>query len=116
VDINVLVDYLENATPANMRRQLAYANRIKKNWIAQELTGSDAVAFIMAKNTIITALEKPKPRRLSSDWELAGIDLETGKVMWKQRLPSSVLPGSVLVDRYGRIIVVHEDGSVSCLG
>ena len=116
VDIAVLKEYLEKATPANMRRQLAYANTIKKNWTAQELTGSDAVAFVMANNAIITALEKPRPRRLSSDWVLAGLDPETGKVMWKQQLPSAALPGGVLINRYGRIIVVHEDGSVSCLG
>jgi len=116
VDIAVLVEYIEKATPANMRRQLAYANTIKKSWTAQELTGSDAVAFVIAKNAIITTLEKPRPRWLSSDWVLAGLDPETGKVMWKQRLPSAALPGGVLVDRYGRIIVVHEGGSVSCLG
>jgi len=116
VDTDVLVEYLEKATPADMRRQLAYANRIKKNWTAQELMGSDVVAFVMANNAVITALEKPRPRRLSSDWELAGLDPETGKVMWKQRLPSAALPGGVLVDRNSRIIVVHEDGSVSCLG
>ena len=34
----------------------------------------------------------------------------------QQQLTSAALPGGVLVDRYGRIIVVHEDGSVSCLG
>ncbi len=116
VDTDVLVDYLEQATAPDMRRQLAYANRIKKNWTAQELAGSDAVAFVMADNAVVTVLEKPRPRQLSSDWELAGLDPETGKVMWRQRLQSAALPGGVLVDRNGRIIVVHEDGSVSCLG
>ena len=70
----------------------------------------------MADNAVVTVLEKPRPRRLASDWELAGLDPETGKVMLRQRLQSAVLPGGVLVDRNGRIIVVHEDGSVSCLG
>ena len=80
----------------------------------QELKNSDTVAFVITKTAIITALEEQRPRTLSSNWTLAGLNPETGKVMWKQRLTSSVLPGGILVDRHGRIIIVHEDGSISC--
>ncbi len=116
VDSAELVDHLEKVSPKELRQQSGYASTLKKNWTAQELEGSDAVAFVIAKNTIITVVETQQPRSLSSGWMLAGLDPETGKVMWRQRLPSSVLPGGILVDRHGRIVVVHEDGSVSCLG
>ena len=114
VEIAAIVDYLEKATPANLRQQFRYANTLKKRWTARELEDSDTVAFVIAKNTVLTALEIQRPRSLSSNWTLAGLDPETGKVMWKQRLPSAALPGGILVDRHGRIIVVHEDGSVRC--
>jgi len=114
VDGAVLVDYLEKASPMNLRQQFRYANTLKKRWTAQELEDSDTVAFVIAKNTVLTALETRRPRSLSSNWTLAGLNPETGKVIWKQRLASAALPGGLLVDRHGRIIVVHEDGSVSC--
>jgi len=116
VDCAVLVDYLEKASPKDLRQQSGYASTLKKNWMAQELKDSDTVAFVIAKNTILTAMETQRPRSLFSDWILAGLDRQTGKVMWKQRLHSAALPGGILVDRHGRIIVVHEDGSVSCFG
>ena len=116
VDCAVLMDYRGNATASDRPRQGRHADPLKKKWTARELQNSDPVAFVIAKNTIITAMETPRPRSLSSNWTLAGLDPETGKVMWRQRLSSSVRPGGVLVDRHGRIIVVHEDGSVSCLG
>jgi outer membrane protein assembly factor BamB len=109
-----LIDHLEKATPADLRQRFRYANQLKKSWTAQELEDSDAVAFAIAKNTILTVFEKQRRRSLSSNWTLAGLNPETGKIMWRQQLPSAALPGGVLVDRHGRIIVVHEDGSVSC--
>jgi hypothetical protein len=116
VDSSVLVEHLEKASRMNLRQQYRYANTLKKRWTAQELKDSDTVAFVIAKNAILTAIREQRPRSLSSNWFLAGLNPETGKVMWRKRLPSAVLPGGILVDRHGRIIVVHEDGSVSCFG
>ncbi len=116
VDSKALIEHLENASQMNLRQQYRYANTLKKNWTAQELNNSDTVAFVIAKNAIITAIQEQRPRSLSSNWILAGLNPQTGKVMWRKRLASAVLPGGLLVDRHGRIIVVHEDGSVSCFG
>jgi outer membrane protein assembly factor BamB len=114
VESAVLVDHLEEASPTDLRQRFRYANKLKKSWTARELEDSDAVAFAIAKNVILTVFEKQRPRSLSSNWILAGLDQETGKIMWRQQLPSAALPGGLLVDRHGRVIVVHEDGSVSC--
>jgi len=114
VDSAALIDHLEKAAPTDLRQQFAYANKLRKSWTAEELKDSDPVAFVLAKNAVITVLEMQRPRSLSSNWTLAGLNPETGKVMWKKQLPSAALPGGTLVDRNGKIIVVHEDGSVSC--
>jgi outer membrane protein assembly factor BamB len=115
VDSASLINHLDKAKPEDLRRPW-YAGKIERKWTVKEIQDSDAVAFVIAKNAIITALEKQRPRSLSSNWTLAGLNPGTGKVMWSKRLPSAVLPGGLLVDRHGRIIVVHEDGSVSCFG
>lgn len=116
VDSASLVDHLEKAKPADLRRQPWYAGTLERKWTVNEIQDSDAVAFVVAKNAIITALEQQRPRSLSSKWTLAGLDPKTGKVIWTKPLKSAVLPGGVLVERHGRIIVVHEDGSVTCFG
>ena len=116
IDSGVLVEHLEKASPMNLSQQYRYANTLKKKWTAQELKDSDTVAFVIAKNAILTAIQEYRPRSLSSNWILAGLNPDTGKVMWRKRLQSAVFPGGLLVDRHGRIIVVHEDGSVSCFG
>jgi outer membrane protein assembly factor BamB len=116
IDSASLADHLEKAKPADLRRRPWYEGTLKRKRTVKELQDSDAVAFVVAKNAVITVLEQQRPRSLSSKWTLAGLDSETGKVIWTKPLKSAVLPGGLLVDRHGRIIVVHEDGSVSCLG
>ena len=111
-----LIDHLKKASPADLRRQVRHAGTLKRRWTAKELLDSDAVTFVVANNVIITVLEKQRPRSLSSRWTLAGLDPKTGKVVWTKMLPSAAFPGGILVDRLGRIVVVHEDGSVSCFG
>jgi len=114
LDTTKLIDHLEKASPEGLEKQFSYINTLKKNWIAQELKDNDTVAFVMAKNAVLVALEEPKYRSLYPRWRLAALNPETGKVIWKQQLPSAVRPGGLIVNRQGRIIVVHEDGSVSC--
>ena len=116
VDNATLVEYRGDNARSDRPRQARHADPLKKKWTAQELRNSDPVAFVIAGNTIITAMETPRPRSLAPNWELAGLDPDTGKVVWRKRLQSPVLPGGLLVDRHGRIVVVHEDGSVSCFG
>ena len=114
LDTTKLIDHLEKASPEGLEKQFSYINTLKKNWIAQELKDNDTVAFVMAKNAVLVALEEPKYRSLYPRWILAALHPETGKVIWRQQLPSAVRPGGLIVNRQGRIIVVHEDGSVSC--
>jgi len=116
VDSASLIDHLEKAKPADLRGRPWYTGTLERKWTVKDIQDSDAVAFVIAKNAVITALEQQRPRSLSSKWTLAGLDPKTGKVIWTKPLKSSVLPGGLLVERHGRIVVVHEDGSVSCFG
>jgi outer membrane protein assembly factor BamB/ubiquinone/menaquinone biosynthesis C-methylase UbiE len=121
VENAALIDFMEKAKGADprgrqtdARPQQSVHDTFKRRWTAQGFEGGDAVAFAIAKNTIVTAMEKQRPRALASDWTLVGLDPETGKLSWRQRLPSTVMPGGLLINRHGQVVVVHEDGSVSC--
>jgi outer membrane protein assembly factor BamB len=111
-----LIEYKGTAGPSDRPAQARHADPLQRKWTAQGLQTSDPVAFVIAKNTILAVMEVPRPRRLASAWQLVGLDPETGKVIWRNPLASAALPGGVLVNRHGQIIVVHEDGSISCLG
>ena len=114
VECAALTDHMETAKPADRRGRQSLHNTVKRRWMAQGFDGGDALGFAIAGNAIVTVMEKQRPRALAFEWTLIGLDPETGKAAWKQRLASAPLPGGVLVNRHGRVAVVHENGSVSC--
>ena len=104
VDSAALIDHLKKAGPADLRRRVRHAGMLKRRWTAKELQDSDAVTFVVAKNTIITVLEKQRQRALSSNWTLAGLDPKTGKVVWTKTLRSAARPARS-----------HKKKTTSCL-
>ncbi|MBN2290500.1 MAG: PQQ-binding-like beta-propeller repeat protein, partial [Candidatus Glassbacteria bacterium] len=94
-------------------------SQVESEWIASGVTGprlreSDAVSLAVAANAVLVIYETPVVRDRRSRWTLRSLDPGSGAVLWEQRLPSPVLPGGLLVDRDGRVVVVMEDGSVAC--
>ncbi|MBN1421336.1 MAG: PQQ-binding-like beta-propeller repeat protein, partial [Planctomycetes bacterium] len=100
--------------PAVLRRALARGPARK--WVAQELQGNDPVAFAIAANVVLAAVEVPHPGSRFPGWELASLDPETGKVMGRIRLPGLPRAGGLAITRHGRIIIAFEDGSIGAYG
>ncbi len=48
--------------------------------------------------------------------KVIAIDLNRGKQLWSQRLPSAPVPWGMAVDRNGRVILSLVDGRVLCIG
>ena len=93
----------------------------ESDWVSKkEATGrlreSGAVSFALAKNAVLEVYETLVVRHRKSRWTLRAMEPDNGKLLWEQRLPSPALPGGLLVDRQGRVIVVMENGTVACYG
>jgi len=44
------------------------------------------------------------------------LNLQDGKMLWSQSVPSAPVPWGLAVDRDGRVVVTLEDGQVLCFG
>jgi len=75
---------------------------------------SDAVCLAVAKNAVLIVYETPMVRHRNPRWTLRSLNPGNGEVIWEQRLFSPALPGGLLVDSKGRVIVVMENGNVQC--
>jgi len=84
-------------------------------WRAEGLAQRDTVSLTLAGQSVLAVCEVPQPRQLASRWCLCCLNDE-GRSVWERNLPGPALPGGVLVDRDGRIVVVMADGVVACYG
>ena len=81
---------------------------------------------------MLTVFETRGYESHQSRWSVAAYDLNNGSTIWEHNLnpwgylgsrasmvntlSEPALPGGLLVDRKGRVVVVLENGSVVCFG
>jgi outer membrane protein assembly factor BamB len=63
-----------------------------------------SLALAVCKNAVLAADAK----------ELLALDIQNGKTLWTQPLPSAPVPWGLAVNRHGQILLTLEDGRVLC--
>ena len=54
--------------------------------------------------------------RAQPQWFAVALNAEDGKQLWKKELRGKPLPGGLLVDRAGQVIITMLGGDIRCLG
>ena len=87
-----------------------------RRWDISALGKSDTVSVALASNAavFVSAIEQKDSQ--TPAWETLAIDSVDGRVLWRQTLPSEPVPGGLLIDRDGQVVVVLRDGSAICFG
>ena len=85
-----------------------------------------AIAGIILSQSVCIARSKPSVERIVSKRgiyvvvgeksKIVVLNLQDGKILWSQPVPSAPVPWGLAVDRDGRIVVTLEDGRVLCFG
>ncbi|UCF15861.1 MAG: PQQ-binding-like beta-propeller repeat protein [Phycisphaerales bacterium] len=65
-----------------------------------------SLALAVAKNAVVIA----------DSTRVAAVELQTGRRLWSQKLPSAPVPWGIAVDRAGRVILTLVDGQVVAVG
>ena len=73
------------------------------------------ISLALAKNAALV-VDESYPARTPSTCNLSALALTDGRALWRYQLPSRALPGGLLVDRRGRVVVALEDGGLVCYG
>ena len=110
-------EFLDRGGRKNKKGRLGYGNlnSISKlpepDWIQKKPDNSSTVSLALAKNAVVGVyLSQPgdgNPRR-----SLVCMNPHNGAILWQHRLSGSALPGGLLIDREGSVVVVMEDGSI----
>ena len=72
----------------------------------------EVLSLAVCPNGVVAVLQLLEGDRAQPQWFLAVLDLENGKPRYRDELHSEPLPGGLLVDRDGGVMVSMLDGSV----
>jgi len=74
----------------------------------------EAVSLAVTPNAVVAVAKFQDQYRAKPAWTLLSLAAEDGKVLTSQELKGEPLPGGLLVDRDGQVIVTLLDGSTVC--
>ncbi|MBW7997856.1 MAG: PQQ-binding-like beta-propeller repeat protein [Candidatus Glassbacteria bacterium] len=78
------------------------------------LRESDTVSLVLAANALVEVYSTEVVRHRNPRWRVRASSLTDGSLIWEEDLGSPAMPGGLLVDRDGRVVVVLEDGRMVC--
>lgn len=118
LDADAVAKHITNP-PAPTGRRIRWSNLTtqmreagKTRWETNLGDGNrfEAISLVVCPNAILTVAKQQNVARARPQWYLTALDLQTGKLNWQQEIPGEPLPGGLLVDRGGQIVVTTLDG------
>ena len=102
--------------PRNLVSVLATRGQV--NWQSNlgDSSGSESLSVVLAPNAVVAVARYQNLNRAVRQFFLTALDLNDGNQMFQIELPAEPLPGGLIVDRRGHVMVALLNGGVACFG
>ncbi len=92
------------------------ASRAEEKWQANfgDNQGFEPLSLVVAPNAVLSVARYQDLRRARKQWILTAMNAENGAQMFQADLPAEPLPGGLIVDSGGRILVSLLEGGMAC--
>ena len=74
------------------------------------------MSLAVCPNAVVAAIRYQQKTRAKPQWFLAGFEVKTLGVKFRIELRREPLPGGILIDRDGQVVLTMLDGTVLCFG
>jgi len=76
----------------------------------------EVLSLAVAPNAVVAVVSLKERFRAHPERYVVAFGAAKGRALFRQRIPGEPLPGGLLIDRDGRIVVTLLDGRVACWG
>ena len=76
----------------------------------------EAVSLVVSRNAVVAVVRMQNALRARPQQFLVAFNARNGRQLWRHELRGEPLPGGLLIDSDGRIIVTLLSGKLVCLG
>jgi len=99
-------------------RTLAKALDDEREWKWREDFGEkfEVLSIALTPTAVVAVIRNQEMFRSQRQWWVTGFREDNGRMMLRQELPSEPLPGGLLIDRDGRIVVSLINGDLVAFG
>jgi outer membrane protein assembly factor BamB len=75
----------------------------------------EAISIAVCPNAIVAVIQQQQKFRAQPQWYAVAFNATNGQQMWRNEIRENPLPGGLLVDREGQVVVTMLSGNVLCL-
>ena len=79
-------------------------------------TKFEAVSLTVCQNAVVAVVRHQQRFRAQTQWFVVAFDAESGRPLYQHELRAEPLPGGLLIDAKGQVVVTTLDGKVLCFG
>ena len=101
---------------ANLAMALAADGAVRWQSDMGEPNKFEAVSLAVCPNAVVAVVQQQQKYRAWPQWYVVAYDKKTGSPYWRHEIRQEPLPGGLLVDSGGQVVVTMLDGKVLCLG
>ena len=76
----------------------------------------EVISLAICADTVVAVLQYQRRSRSQPEWHAVALNAADGTVHFQHALQDAPLPGGLLVDRHGQVIICMLNGNVVCLG
>lgn len=76
----------------------------------------EAISLALCPNAIVAVVQFQQRNRAQPVWQVVAFERQQGKPFWRAMLKQEPIPGGLLVDRNGRVVVSMLNGNLVSLG
>ena len=125
VQSGVVVAQLEQGRserPSDRRRRVNLTDALREagkvRWETNLGDGNkfEVVSLVVSPNAILAVNKQQAKFRARPQWYLTALNVNNGKSRWQRQLSGQPLPGGLLVDQGGQVVVAMLDGRLLCFG
>jgi hypothetical protein len=108
--------------PSDRRRRTSLAEQFAAGgairWTSNlgESEKFEAVSLAVCPNAVVAVVSFQQKFRAQPQWYVVAFDNDRGRVLFRQELADEPLPGGLLVDREGGVVVTMIDGTLMRMG
>jgi len=120
-DTAKVIERINDDKPAASGRRGTVASQLSKakavRWQSSlgETNKFEAMSLVVGPNAIVAVVQHQQKYRAQPQWFVVAFDQASGKVTWRQEIKDEPLPGGLLINRDGRIVVTTLTGNLLSL-
>ena len=119
-DTETVIKRISNEQPGTTGRgtvasQLGTAKAIRWQSSLGETNKFEAMSLVVGPNAVVAVVQHQQKFRAQPQWFVVSFDQGTGKATWRHEIKDEPLPGGLLINRDGRIVVTTLTGNLLSL-